>query len=150
METAEKMIDENTIAICASASDYAYGIIDPIKDIAELALKKNIGFHVDGCLGGFFLPFAQRVKGWIDRIPDFDFKIKGVTSISLDTHKYGYGPKGLSIVLFRTKLLAKYQGAFYFWENGFYGSHHISENKSGAIIAGSWVIMRKFGFEEYK
>ena len=60
------MIDENTIAICASASDYAYGIIDPIKEIGELAIQKNIGFHVDGCLGGFFLPFASRVKEWVN------------------------------------------------------------------------------------
>jgi len=64
--------------------------------------------HVDGCLGGFFLPFAQWLKN--SDIPDFDFKVSGVTSISLDSHKYGYGPKGLSIVLFWTKQLAHYSG----------------------------------------
>ena len=93
-------ITSNTIMFYASAPSFPQGVIDPIKDIGQLAAKYSIGLHVDCCLGGFFLPFAKRL-GY--NIPDFDFGVAGVTSMSLDTHKYGYALKGTSVVLYRNK-----------------------------------------------
>lgn len=83
--------------IAGSATEYSYGILDPIEDLAKLALRYNVGLHVDCCLGGFIMPFLARED---NAIPLFDFRVNGVTSISMDTHKYGCGPKGLSVVLF--------------------------------------------------
>lgn len=88
--------------IVGSATEYSYGILDPIEEMAKIALAFNVGFHVDCCLGGFVMPFLAEID---ETIPLFDFRVNGVTSISMDTHKYGCGPKGLSVVLFRTKEL---------------------------------------------
>jgi len=87
--------------LVGSATEYSYGIIDPIEDLAKFALLYNVGLHVDCCLGGFFMPFAEILLEK-EVFPKFDFWINGVTSISMDTHKYGCGPKGLSVLLLRT------------------------------------------------
>lgn len=89
-----KYIDSNTIALAASACNYAHGTIDDIAAIAKIALNHNIGFHVDNCLGGFVNCFMEPHK---KDMPPFDFRVPGVTTISADTHKYGYGPKGMSV-----------------------------------------------------
>ena len=86
-------IDDNTVALVGSACNYGYGTIDPIAELGRLALEHGIGLHVDGCLGGFLLPFGQEL-GY--DIPLFDFRVPGVTTISADTHKYGYALKGTS------------------------------------------------------
>jgi len=99
-------IDDQTIAILGSACNYGYGTIDPIADLGELALSRGIGLHVDGCLGGFILPFGEEL-GY--PIPPFDFRVPGVTSISADTHKYGYALKGTSFLGFRDKAIRNAQ-----------------------------------------
>ena len=113
-------IDERTVAIVGSAGNYGYGTIDPISELAELAIDRGTGMHVDGCLGGYLLPFGEELG--LD-IPQFDFRVPGVTSISADTHKYGYGLKGTSTLLFRDKAL---RNACYFfmpeWSGGKYFS----------------------------
>ncbi|MCB1257921.1 MAG: aspartate aminotransferase family protein, partial [Microthrixaceae bacterium] len=96
------LMDDNTIALVGSACNYGYGTVDPIADLGQLALKAGVGLHVDGCLGGFILPWGQDL-GY--DIPLFDFRVPGVTSISADTHKYGYGLKGTSTLLVRDKAL---------------------------------------------
>jgi sphinganine-1-phosphate aldolase len=102
-ETMAAAIDGNTIAMVGSAGNYPYGTIDPIADLGRLALERGIGLHVDGCLGGFILPFGEEL-GY--DIPPFDFRVPGVTTISADTHKYGYSFKGSSALLFRDKCCA--------------------------------------------
>ena len=101
-----KLINKNTIMVYASAPNYPQGIIDPIKQLSDLVLSKPagqpIGLMVDCCLGGFFLPFARKLR---DNIPDFDFACPGVTAMSCDTHKYGYAAKGTSVVLYRSREL---------------------------------------------
>ena len=97
----ENCINSNTIMIYSSAPNFPQGVIDPIYDLSDLAIKYDIGLHVDACLGGFVLPFA--VKLGYD-IPPFDFSCPGVTSMSIDTHKYGYATKGTSVVLYRNKV----------------------------------------------
>lgn len=94
----ERYITMNTIMIYASAPCYPQGVIDPISELSSIALKHKLGLHVDCCLGGFVLPFAKRLG--YPNIPDFDFTLPGVTSMSCDTHKYGYSSKGSSVVLY--------------------------------------------------
>ena len=97
----KKLITSNTIMIFSSAPNFPQGVIDPIEELSELAVEYGVGLHVDCCLGGFVLPFAKRL-GY--DIPSFDFTLSGVTSMSLDTHKYGYASKGTSVVLYRNKV----------------------------------------------
>jgi sphinganine-1-phosphate aldolase len=99
-------INENTIAIAGSAGSYPHGVIDPFEQLSDVALEHGIGLHVDGCLGGFILPWIEKL-GY--DIPLFDFRLPGVTSISCDTHKYGYALKGTSVVLYRNKNLLRNQ-----------------------------------------
>ena len=100
------LVDENTIALVGSAGDYAHGLIDPIPQIAALAAERGVGMHVDGCLGGFLLPWAEKL-GY--PVPAWDFRVPGVTSMSADTHKYGYALKGTSVLLYRSAALRSRQ-----------------------------------------
>jgi sphinganine-1-phosphate aldolase len=141
-------IDGRTVAVVGSACNYGYGTIDPIGELAGLALDRGVGMHVDGCLGGFILPFGQEL-GY--DIPVFDFRLPGVTSISADTHKYGYAFKGTSTVLFRDRTL---RDAQYFhlpgWSGGKYMSPGIEGSRSGGLLAETWAAMVQLGREGYR
>lgn len=94
----KKSINKNTIAIICSAPQYCHGVVDPIEEIASFAKENNIPCHVDSAIGGYVLPFVEKL-GY--DVPKFDFRIPGVTSINADVHKYGYSHKGASVVLYR-------------------------------------------------
>lgn len=141
-------IDERTVAIVGSAGNYPYGTIDPIEALSELAVEHGIGLHVDGCLGGFILPFGESL-GY--HIPAFDFRLPGVTSMSADTHKYGYGLKGTSVVLYRDASFRKYQ--YYIaptWKGGIYASNGLAGSRSGGLIAATWAAMVRYGRAGYE
>ncbi len=106
VEAMEKAITKNTIMLVGSAPSYPQGVIDPIEDIAALAKKNNLLMHVDACVGGVVLPFYKKLGA---DIPSFDFSVDGVTSMSVDLHKYGYAAKGASVVLYKNKTLRRYQ-----------------------------------------
>src|SRR3954447_1576722 len=147
VDEAAKLIDVNTIAMMGSACNYGYGTIDPISELSDLALERGIGMHVDGCLGGFILPFGQEL-GY--DIPVFDFRIPGVTSISADTHKYGYGFKGSSVLAFRDIALRDSQYFFMTdWSGGKYASPGIEGSRSGGLLAATWASMVSFGRTGY-
>ena len=93
-------ISPNTVLLVASAPSLTLGMVDPIEELAPLAAERNIGFHVDSCIGGFFLPFAEKL-GY--PVPRFDFRVPGVTTISADLHKFGYTAKGASVIMSRTR-----------------------------------------------
>jgi glutamate/tyrosine decarboxylase-like PLP-dependent enzyme len=141
-------IGRNTVLLVGSAGNYPYGTIDPIEALSELALEHGTGLHVDGCLGGFILPWGEEL-GY--DIPRFDFRLPGVTTISADTHKYGYGPKGTSVLLFRDKALRRHQ---YFaradWKGGMYASPGIGGSRSGGLIAATWAVMVALGRDGYR
>lgn len=140
-------INENTVAIVGSAGNYPYGTIDPMEELSDLAVEHGVGLHVDGCLGGFILPWGQRL-GY--DIPVFDFRLPGVTSISADTHKYGYGLKGTSVIAYRDKSLRQYQySLFADWKGGPYISPGIAGSRSGGLIAATWASMLSLGKEGY-
>ncbi len=148
VEEVAEAINSNTILIGCSAPCYPYGIVDPIKEIAGIAQENNILLHVDACLGGFVLPFIKELG---HPVPDFDFSIPGVTSISLDPHKYGYAPKGTSIILYRNKELRKKQFFIYpNWSGGIFVSPTLTGTKGGNALAGTWAIMKLLGKEGYK
>ena len=142
-----KAIDKQTIALVGSAPGYPHGVIDPIPEMSNLALQRGIGFHTDACLGGFIVPWAEEL-GY--PVPVIDFRLPGVTSISVDTHKYGYAAKGTSVVLYRNPELRRYQ---YFtvtdWPGGLYATSTMGGSKPGALIAVAWAVMVKIGREGY-
>ncbi len=137
------MVDDQTIAVIGSAANYAHGLIDPIEEIAELARSRDIGMHVDGCLGGWLLPWIERL-GY--ELPLWDFRVPGVTSISADTHKYGYALKGSSVLLYRDNALRERQYfAFPDWPGGLYLSPGFAGSRSGGIIASTWAALLATG-----
>ncbi len=140
-------IDDQTVAILGSACNYGYGSIDDIETLSEIALSKKVGLHVDGCLGGFILPFGAQL-GY--EIPVFDFRLPGVTTISADTHKYGYAFKGTSVLSFRSKELRNSQ-YFYLtdWTGGKYCSPGMEGSRSAGLIAATWASMVKIGHQGY-
>ena len=145
---ARKAITRNTVVIVGSAPSFPHGMIDPIGALSELAREKGIGFHTDACLGGFVLPWAEKL-GY--DVPPFDFRLPGVTSISADTHKYGYAPKGTSVILYRGLALRRYQ---YFtstdWPGGLYFSPTFAGSRPGALSAACWAAMIKVGKNGYR
>ena len=143
----EKRITGNTILIVGSAPNYPQGIIDPIRKLSKIAQSKRIGLHVDCCLGGFVLPFAK--DAGFD-VPEFDFRLAGVTSISCDTHKYGYAIKGTSVVLFRNKSLRRHMYWCYAdWTGGLYCTPTLAGSRSGALSAACWASMMRMGRAGY-
>jgi glutamate/tyrosine decarboxylase-like PLP-dependent enzyme len=147
-EVVADQIDENTVAIVGSACNYGYGTIDPIPELSDLAVERGVGLHVDGCLGGFILPFGQELG--YDQIPTFDFRLPGVTTISADTHKYGYGLKGTSTLLFRDKAVRNSQYFFRTdWTGGKYCSPGMDGSRSGGLLAATWASMVSLGRRGY-
>ena len=143
----KKAITKNTIVIVGSAPSFPHGIVDPIEQLSEIARKKRIGFHTDACLGGFVLPWAEKL-GY--KIPHFDFRLPGVTSISADTHKYGYAAKGTSVILYRGPSLRHYQ--YYTitdWPGGLYFSPTFAGSRPGALSAACWAAMISMGEKGY-
>lgn len=146
-EAIRRAVTPDTILLAASAPCFPHGVIDPITDIAVIALEKNILFHVDACMGGMFLPFASRL-GY--PIPLFDFLVPGVTSISADLHKYGYTPKGASVILYRDRAVRRHQ--FFVstdWPGGLYGSTAFLGSRSGGPAAAAWATLMNLGSEGY-
>ncbi|XP_034943725.1 LOW QUALITY PROTEIN: sphingosine-1-phosphate lyase [Chelonus insularis] len=147
IDSMKRAISRNTIMLVGSTPNFPYGTMDNIKDISELGLKYQIPVHVDACLGGFLLCFMPQA-GF--PIPDFDFKLPGVTSISADTHKYGFAPKGSSIILYRDKTYRHHQFTITTdWPGGIYGSPTINGSRAGGIIAACWASLMHFGYNGY-
>jgi glutamate/tyrosine decarboxylase-like PLP-dependent enzyme len=141
-------IGPNTVALVGSAGTYPHGVIDPIPELGQLALEHGIGLHVDGCLGGFILAWAKECG--YDHTP-FDLAVPGVTSISADTHKYGYALKGSSVLLFRPKELRREQYLLIDgWPGGAYASPGMGGSRSGGLIAATWASMLSFGRSGYR
>ncbi len=147
VNAAKKAITANTIVIVGSAPSFPHGAIDPIAELSELARQHNIGFHTDACLGGFVLPWAEKL-GY--PVPPFDFRLPGVTSMSADTHKYGYAAKGTSVILYRGEELRHFQ--YYTsteWPGGLYFSPTFAGSRPGALSAACWAALTAIGAEGY-
>lgn len=147
VEATRRAITRRTVALVGSAPCFPYGTIDPIEDLSELARSRHLGFHTDACMGGFILPWAEQL-GY--DVPPFDFRLPGVTSMSADTHKFGYAAKGTSVVLYRTQDIRHYQYfVFADWPGGLYCSPTLAGSRPGALSAACWAAMVTIGEEGY-
>ncbi|PFH55378.1 hypothetical protein XA68_18447 [Ophiocordyceps unilateralis] len=147
VRSVARLVNANTVLLVASAPNFPHGIIDDVAALSKLALRKKLCLHVDCCLGSFLVPHLD--KAGFETQP-FDFRLRGVTSISCDTHKYGFAPKGNSTVLYRSAALRTYQ---YFvcpdWSGGIYASPGLAGSRPGALIAGCWASMMAVGESGY-
>ncbi|XP_033956977.1 sphingosine-1-phosphate lyase 1 [Pseudochaenichthys georgianus] len=147
VKAMRRAINKNTAMLVCSAPQFPHGIIDPIEEVAKLALRYSLPLHVDACLGGFLIVFMAKA-GY--PLAPYDFRVKGVTSISADTHKYGYAPKGSSVILYSDKKYRHYQ---YFvapdWQGGIYASPSVAGSRPGGIIAACWATMMHIGENGY-
>jgi sphinganine-1-phosphate aldolase len=140
-------VTDDTILLVASAPSYPQGVIDPVAEIAALAQARDINCHVDACMGGITLPMLERLG---HPLPGFDFRVPGVTSISVDLHKYGYTAKGASVIVHRSKALRKQQTfSTDNWSGGLYASSGLLGTKSGGPIAAAWAVMHYLGEDGY-
>ncbi|XP_034753533.1 sphingosine-1-phosphate lyase 1 isoform X3 [Etheostoma cragini] len=147
VKAMKRAISGNTAMLVCSAPQFPHGIMDPVEEVAKLAVRYNLPLHVDACLGGFLIVFMAKA-GY--PLAPFDFRVKGVTSISADTHKYGYAPKGSSVILYSDKKYRHYQ---YFvapdWQGGIYASPSVAGSRPGGIIAACWATMMHMGENGY-
>ncbi|MEU4426784.1 aminotransferase class V-fold PLP-dependent enzyme [Actinoplanes sp. NPDC024001] len=141
-------ISPDTVLVAASAPSYAHGVVDPIPQLAAIAAERGVRFHVDACFGGWVLPYLRRLGA---DLPAFDLSVPGVTSISVDLHKYAYAPKGVSVLLHRTEELRLPQ---YFAYAGWPGytmiNPVISSTRSGGPIAAAFATLRSIGDSGYQ
>ncbi|KAG1772581.1 PLP-dependent transferase [Suillus placidus] len=157
IKRVRRAINRNTILLVGSAVNFPDGNQDDIVVLGELAAKHNIGLHVDCCLGSFIMPFLEKAGlsdgedgGARYKLSPFDFRVRGVTSISCDTHKYGFAPKGSSVIMYRDAALRRHQ--YYitpYWTGGVYASPSLSGSRPGALIAGTWAAMQYMGSDGY-
>jgi glutamate/tyrosine decarboxylase-like PLP-dependent enzyme len=147
VEAMAAAITPNTVLLVGSAPQYPQGVVENIPAIAALARQAGANCHVDSCMGGFVLPFAEKLGR---PVPPWDFRVDGVSSISADIHKLGYAPKGVSVILYRDKTLRAYQ-TFVFddWLGGFYASPNLQGSRSGMPMAAAWAVMQHLGMEGY-
>eukprot|EP00049_Salpingoeca_infusionum_P003815 m.71156 g.71156 ORF g.71156 m.71156 type:complete len:547 (-) comp12283_c0_seq1:281-1921(-) len=147
MVALKKAITNSTILIVMSAPQYPHGAVDPIEAAGEIAIANSLPLHVDACFGGFMLPWVEKL-GY--PVPKWDFRVPGVTSISADVHKYGWGTKGCSFVLFRNKSMRKYMVyAYSQWPGGLFASPGMSGTRPGGIIAATWASLMALGEDGY-
>lgn len=147
VDAINEAITENTAMIVGSTPNWPFGTVDPIEALAEIAVEKGIWLHVDACVGGFVLPFMKKLG---DKIPDFDFRIEGVSSISLDPHKYAYTPIGASVVLFRKKFYKMFsQFSNIRWPGYPIVNPAVLSSRSEALLAAAWATIHFLGQEGY-
>ncbi|GIW41782.1 MAG: aspartate aminotransferase family protein [Candidatus Binatia bacterium] len=147
VEAIRRAITPRTILLVGSAVSYAHGVVDPIPEIAALARERAIWLHVDACMGGFLLPYFRRLGA---EFPDFDFRVDGVTSISMDFHKYAFAAKGASSVLYRSREYRKCQMyACANWPGYTVINATVQSTKSAGPVAAAWAVLHFFGDEGY-
>lgn len=144
----ERLINRNTVMILGSAPEYPHGTIDPIEHMGAIAQNRDIPMHVDACVGGFILPFIE-MNG--RRLPLWDYRVPGVTSISADLHKYGYAAKGASTITYRSLDYLKYQMFVYQdWPGGVFASPALLGTRPGGAYAAAWASIQRFGKSGYR
>jgi glutamate/tyrosine decarboxylase-like PLP-dependent enzyme len=147
LKAMKEAITANTIILAATAVTYPHGVIDPIAEIGALAAGRDLWFHVDGCLGGYMLPFLEKLGC---AIPPFDFRVPGVRSMSVDIHKYGYVSKGVSTMLYRNLELRQHQFYVYTdWPGGVYATPSLGGARPGGAIASAWSVLHYLGEEGF-
>jgi len=148
LKAVERLVNKNTVMILGSAPEYPHGIIDPIKELGELAVKRKIPLHVDACVGGYLLPFLEE-NGVA--LPLWDFRVPGVSSVSADIHKYGYAAKGASCILYRSGETFRHQVfVSESWPGGVFASPALLGTRPGGAYAAAWAAIQANGREGYR
>ena len=143
----QSQVDKNTVLIVGSAPQYPQGVVDDIVGIAEIATDAQINCHVDACMGGVTLAYLQRLG---ENIAPWNLQVPGVSSISVDLHKFGYTSKGASVIMYASKHLRSFQGFVTDdWLGGVYGSSGVLGTKSGGSMASAWAVMHFLGDDGY-
>src|SRR3954453_14447526 len=146
-EAAVDAAPGRTVLVVASAPSYAHGVVDPVTELAALAAARGIRCHVDACIGGWVLPYAARLGR---AVTPWTFAVEGVTSISVDLHKYGYAPKGTSLLLHRSSEIRRPQFfASAAWPGYTMLNSTMQSTKSGGPLAGAWAVVEAIGDEGY-
>jgi glutamate/tyrosine decarboxylase-like PLP-dependent enzyme len=144
---AMELVTDQTILMMGSAPAYPHGVVDPIEELAGFAKERGLLFHVDACVGGMLLPWLERLGR---KVPAWDFRVPGVTSISADLHKYGYTAKGASTVIYRSRELRRFQHFVYTdWPGGIYASPSVTGTRPGGPIAAAWAVLNYLGEDGY-
>lgn len=147
LEKFKEAINENTALVVGSAPNFPYGTVDPIKEMGQVAKDTGTLFHVDACVGGFILPFLEKLG---EKVPVYDFRVEGVTSFSMDTHKYGYALKGSSVLLFRDHEMKKYSNFINVsWPSYIYVNTSILSSRSVGPMASAWATINYLGMDGY-
>ncbi len=147
VKAVRKLVNRNTVMILGSAPEYPHGIVDPIAELGDVAAEKKIPLHVDACVGGYILPFVERL-GY--KVPLWDYRVPGVCSISADTHKYGYSAKGASTITYRNLDFMKHQLFVYEnWPGGIFASPALLGTRPGGAYAAAWAALHAIGLEGY-
>jgi glutamate/tyrosine decarboxylase-like PLP-dependent enzyme len=147
IKDVKRKINRNTIMLAGSAPQYVQGVVDPIEQLGELALKHKLPLHVDACFGGFVLPWIEKLG---HKIPKWDYRVAGVSSISADLHKYGFAAKGASTITYSSMDYLKYQFFIYEnWSGGIYASPSIPGTRPGGTIAAAWAALNALGEQGY-
>ena len=142
-----KAITNDTIMMVCSAPSYPHGVMDPVVELGEIALKNGLPLHIDACIGGFMLPWVEEL-GY--PVVPWDFRVPGVTSISADLHKFGYAPKGASVLMYKSEEFLKHQ--FYIqpsWSGGIYASTTLLGSRTAGPIAAAWTALKSIGRDGY-
>lgn len=141
-------IDDRTIFVVGSAPGFSHGVYDPIADLGAMTAEKNVWLHVDACIGGYL---ARHVRALGYRVPDFDFSVPGVTSISADLHKMGFAAKPASTILYRDGRMMEHQRfRFSDWPRGVYDTPNITGTRPGGAIAAAWATLKYLGADGYR
>ncbi|MBT3223095.1 MAG: aspartate aminotransferase family protein, partial [Proteobacteria bacterium] len=147
IKAIRRAITPNSILLVGSAPSYAHGVVDPIEEMGAIAQKEGLLLHVDACIGGFQLPFFARLGA---TVPIFDFRVPGVTSISMDLHKYAYAAKGASLVLYRDSELRRHQiFSCSHWSGYSVVNNTLQGSKTGGAVAAAWAVVNYLGEEGY-
>jgi glutamate/tyrosine decarboxylase-like PLP-dependent enzyme len=143
----EALVNPHTIVMIGSAPPAPYATTDPIAELAQIAARHGLWFHVDACMGGFFLPFARELGA---PIPEFDFGVPGVWSVSADLHKFGYAPKGTSLLLFRDAAMEEFRDfRFADWPFGEFDTSGLAGSRPAAPVVAAWCVIQHLGRSGY-
>ena len=149
LKDLEKKISSNTVVVVASAAQYPHGVVDNIEAIAKICRRYKVPLHVDAAIGGFVIPFVEMLGK--AKFGPWDFRVEGVTSINADIHKYGYCPKGASVLVFSNSEVRRNQFySFSTWPGGIYISPTIMGSRNGGCIVAAWGSLMSLGIEGFK
>jgi len=144
----ESAVTPNTIMLVGAAPPFPYGVVDPLEDMSALAERHDLWLHVDACIGGFVLPFAESLGR---PVPRFDFRLPACQSMSIDFHKYGFSMRGCSAVVLRDRALRQYQSfRSDTWPAGDYASENMSGSRNAGPVASAWAVINYLGYHGYR